>query len=197
MTDKDHTEELKQQNTENEAIEEEEVVNKTAEESDQDQSKLSVEDSAIQQEKEALENQLSELKDKYLRLHAEFDNYRKRTMKEHLELRKVAARDTMSALLPILDDFDRAKKNAEQQEDEGFRTGLGLVIKKLYNILEQKGLTAMNTEQGIDFDVELHEAITEIPAPTEEMKGKIVDTVEQGYYLNEKIIRHAKVVVGK
>lgn len=187
MMDQNHTEELQEQEVENTASEETISEEETQEE-------LSFEET-LQQEKKALENQVGELKDKYLRLHAEFDNFRKRTMKEQLELRKVAARDTMSALLPVLDDFDRAKKNAEQQEDESFHTGVGLVIKKLYSILEQKGLTTMSTEAGIDFDPELHEAVTEIPVP--DMTGKIVDTVESGYYLNEKIIRHAKVVVGK
>jgi len=153
-------------------------------------------------EKEELEleekkQELGELKDKYLRLQAEFDNFRKRTIKEKLEFMVTAAQETMSALLPVLDDFDRAKKNAEDESSkEPFSEGVMLVYDKLYKTLEQKGLKAM-TSTGEDFDPELHEAITEIPAPNEEMKGKVMDTIEKGYFLKEKIIRHAKVVVGK
>jgi len=139
----------------------------------------------------------SDLKDKFLRLAAEFDNYKKRTLKEKIELMKTAAQDTVSALLPALDDFDRAKKIADDESNtENFSEGVTLVYQKLYNILNQKGLQPMEST-GKPFDPEWHEAITEIPAPTEDMKGKVVDTIEKGYLLNEKIIRHAKVVVGK
>ncbi len=151
----------------------------------------------LELELEEKSQELGELKDKYLRLQAEFDNFRKRTMKEKLEFMVTAAQDTMSALLPVLDDFDRAKKNAEDENSaEPFSEGVMLVYNKLYKNLEQKGLKAMEST-GEDFDPELHEAITEIPAPNEEMKGKVMDTVEKGYFLKEKIIRHAKVVVGK
>lgn len=140
---------------------------------------------------------MSDLKDKFLRLVAEFDNYKKRTSKERINLRETAAKDTLSALLPVLDDFDRAKKNAEDDASaEPFSEGVMLVYNKLYNVLRQRGLERMETT-GEVFDPELHEAITEIPAPNEEMKGKIIDTIEKGYILKEKIIRHAKVVVGK
>jgi molecular chaperone GrpE len=138
---------------------------------------------------------LDEAKDKYLRLFAEFDNYKKRIMKENLELRKTAAQDTMVALLPVLDDFDRAKKNADAG-NEVFSEGVSLVYNKLYAALEAKGLKAMEST-GIAFDVEHHEAITDIPAPTEELRGMVIDTIEKGYILTDKIIRHAKVVVGK
>jgi len=142
-------------------------------------------------------HQLGELKDKYVRLLAEFENYKKRTIREKIDLMATAAQDTMSAILPVLDDFDRAKKNAEDDSNvEPFSEGVMLVYNKLYSILEQKGLQSMETN-GEDFDPELHEAITEIPAPSEEMKGKVIDTVEKGYSLKDKIIRHAKVVVGK
>jgi molecular chaperone GrpE len=146
---------------------------------------------------EALQQEYQELKEKYLRLYAEFDNYKKRTVREKLDLMKTAAQDTMAALLPVLDDFDRAKKSADEN-DKGdlFREGIGLVYQKLYNTLAQKGLQAMETD-GQPFDPELHEAFTEVPAPSEDMKGKIVDTIEKGYTLNDRIIRHAKVVVGK
>ncbi len=138
-----------------------------------------------------------DLKDKYLRLFAEFDNYKKRTIRERLDLMKSASQDMMTAILPVLDDFDRAQKNAEAQEKTGdpVLEGLLLVHTKLYGILKQKGLEDMDPS-GEDFDPELHEAITEIPAPTPAMKGKVIDTIEKGYRLNDKIIRYAKVVVG-
>jgi molecular chaperone GrpE len=108
-----------------------------------------------------------------------------------------ANKDTLSALLPVMDDFDRAKKNAEDESStEPFSEGVMMVYNKLANTLQQKGIKAMESN-GADFDPELHEAITEIPAPTEEMKGKVIDTVEKGYYLKEAILRYAKVVVGK
>jgi len=148
-------------------------------------------------ELEQKQQELGELKDKYLRLQAEFDNFRKRSMKEKLEFMMTAAQDTMTVLLPVLDDFDRAKKNAEDENStEPFSEGVMLVYNKLHKNLEQKGLKAMEST-GEDFDPELHEAITEIPAPNEDMKGKVMDTVEKGYFLKDKIIRHAKVVVGK
>lgn len=139
----------------------------------------------------------SELKDKYLRLRAEFDNFRKRTLKEKLDDRKLAKKDIMSELLPVLDDFDRAKKvSVDSKTLESVSEGMRLVHQKFLNTLIQQGLEAMETEQA-DFDPEIHEAVAEIPAPTEELKGKIVDTVEKGYKLNGIIIRHPKVVVGK
>ena len=151
----------------------------------------------VEKDSGGLKSQLDEMKDKYLRLFAEFDNYKKRTMKERIELSKTAAQDTMAALLPVLDDFDRAKKNAEDDaSSEPFSEGVNLVYTKLYAVLNQRGLAPMDTN-GETFDPELHEAITEIPAPTEDLKGKIVDTIERGYRLNDRIIRHAKVVVGK
>lgn len=138
-----------------------------------------------------------ELKDKYLRLFAEFDNFKKRTLKEKLELMKTAAQDTVSALLPVLDDFDRAKKNAEDANtQEAFSEGVLLVYNKLYSVLRQLGLEPMESNER-SFDPELHEAITEIPAPSESMKGMVIDTIEKGYFLKGKLIRHAKVVVGK
>ncbi len=143
-----------------------------------------------------LQQQLEEMKDKYMRMVAEFDNYKKRSIREKLDFMKSAAQDTLSALLPVLDDFDRAKKFAEGKENAAWDTGVDLVYQKLYTVVRNKGLEPMDAT-GEAFDPELHEAITEIPAPTEEMKGKVVDTVEKGYRLNDKIIRHAKVVVGK
>lgn len=146
---------------------------------------------------EELETEVGESKDKYLRLYAEFDNYKKRTVKERLDLINTAGRETISALLPVIDDFDRAKKSADDDSsNEVFTEGVSLVYNKLKGLLESKGVKAMEST-GEVFDPELHEAITEIPAPTEDMKGKIIDTIEKGYLLNDKIIRHAKVVVGK
>lgn len=146
---------------------------------------------------EQLESDLAELKDKYLRLFAEFDNYKKRTIKEKLDLMRTAAQDTLSSLLPVLDDFDRAKKTADDENtSETFSDGVTLVYNKLYTVLSHHGLTPMESD-GEVFDPELHEAITEVPAPSEDLKGKVIDTIEKGYYLKDKIIRHAKVVVGK
>ena len=141
------------------------------------------------------ENQ--ELRDKYLRLYAEFDNYKKRTLKEKVDLMRNASADMIKVLLPVLDDFDRAKKTADDDSsEEHFSEGVTLVYNKLYAILKNKGLTEMESNAEA-FDPDFHEAITEIPAPSDDLKGKVVDTVEKGYLLNETIIRHAKVVVGK
>ena len=151
----------------------------------------------LEQDNIELKQQVGELKDKYLRVFSDFENFRKRNMRERLELMKNAAQDTVSAILPVLDDFDRAKKSADMEgSEEQFSEGVELVYQKLYKVLEAKGLKVMESN-GEAFDAELHAAITEIPAPTEEMKGKVIDTVENGYFLNDKIIRHAKVVVGK
>jgi len=142
-------------------------------------------------------SEYQELKDKYLRLVAEFDNYRKRTLKEKVDLLGTASRDVITALLPVLDDFDRAKKSADAEgSKEVFSEGVQLVYHKLYKILEGQGLKPMESD-GVSFDPDQHEAITEIPAPTSEMKGKVVDTIEKGYLLKDRIIRYAKVVVGK
>lgn len=139
----------------------------------------------------ALKAQVEELKNKILYQQAEFENFRRRTMREKADIIATAARDTMSALLPVLDDFDRAAKN------ETFTEGVGLVYQKFQSALKSKGLKEMESPAGTTFDPDVHEAITEIPAPTEELKEKIIDTVEKGYFLNDKIIRYAKVVVGK
>ena len=143
-----------------------------------------------------LEATVSELKDKHLRLLAEFDNFKKRTMRERLELQNSASRDVMISLLPVLDDFDRAKKSADDPNtEEVFSEGVTLVYNRLYSILQNMSLKAMNST-GEPFDAEFHEAITEIPVPDENRKGKVIDTLEKGYMLHDKIIRHAKVVVG-
>jgi len=144
-----------------------------------------------------LEREKNELKDKHLRLLAEFENYKKRTVREKLDMMSNAAKDTIAGLLPVVDDFDRAKKMSDDQDtEEVFPDGVHMVYNKLHTTLKNMGLQAMDTN-GKPFDAEMHEAVTEIPAPTEEMKGKIIDTIEKGFLLNDKIIRHAKVVVGK
>jgi len=146
---------------------------------------------------EELNIQLAESKDKHLRLFAEFDNFKKRNIRERMDLINNAGRDTLSSMLPVVDDFDRAKASAEDEStEETLSEGVLMVYNKLYTVLEGKGLKKM-VSNGEVFDPELHEAITKIPAPTEEMKGKVIDTREAGFYLNDKIIRHAKVVVGE
>ncbi len=140
-----------------------------------------------------VEEERNELRDKYLRLFAEFDNYKRRTAKERIDTLKTASADVLREMLPILDDFDRAKIASGE---EGFPEGIQLIQDKLVSTMARKGLKAMESNAQ-PFDPEAHEAIAEIPAPTEEMKGKVIDTVERGYTLNDKIIRYAKVVVGK
>ena len=145
----------------------------------------------------SLQKQIEEQKDKFLRLYADFDNYKKRTAKERSELILTAGKDIMTAMLPVSDDMDRAIKYMNESEDlTTIKEGLNLVYAKFKNTLEQNGLKSIPSIGEI-FDVEKHEAITEIPAPNDEMKGKVVDEVEKGYYLNGKLIRYAKVVVGK
>lgn len=154
-------------------------------------------DSVENDEADLLREELNKMNDKYLRLLAEFDNFRRRTAKDQLELRKTASRDIMTDLLPVLDDFDRALKLIrESDQDDSVLMGFKLVFQKLSKILESKGLQVMESE-GKAFDPEMHEAITEVPAPSKKEKGKVLDTVEKGYLLNDKIIRYAKVVVGK
>lgn len=148
-------------------------------------------------ENEKLKEELKEAKDKYLRLVAEFENFRKRNAKERLEMSALAGRDVIQPLLEVLDDSERAEKQMDTINDvEVLKEGVKLVFNKLRTALQNRGLRKMDV-MNQPFDTELHEAITEIPAPSEEMKGKILDAVEPGYYLNDKIIRYAKVVVGK
>lgn len=146
---------------------------------------------------EKLQAELKEQKDKYIRLYAEFDNFRRRTAKERIELIQTAGKDVIISLLDVLDDCDRAEKQIQQSDDiNQVKEGIQLVFNKLRGTLQSKGLKAMESI-NTDFDVEKHEAITEIPAPTESLKGKVIDEVQKGYYLNDKLIRFAKVVVGK
>jgi molecular chaperone GrpE len=140
--------------------------------------------------------ELAELKDKYLRLAAEFDNYKRRTTKERADLFKSANQELMVALLPVLDDFERARNATATADADAVRESIDIIQTKLNKTLQQKGLTPMDAKGGA-FDADLHEAITQIPAPSEDLKGKIVDEVEKGYYLGDKVIRHAKVVLGQ
>jgi molecular chaperone GrpE len=145
----------------------------------------------------SLKAQIEEQKDKYLRLFADFDNFKKRNAKERLELIQTAGKDVITGLLPVLDDFERALKATENMtEIAAAKEGMTLIHNKLYSYLNQKGLKPIQAI-GETFDVEKHEALTEIPSPTPDMQGKVVDEIEKGYYLNDKIIRFAKVVVGK
>ena len=140
---------------------------------------------------------VEEQKDKYLRLSAEFDNYRKRTLKEKAELIKNGGEKTLTAILPVLDDFERALKNMEASEEtKAMKEGVELIFSKFQKILSQEGLQKIETE-GQAFDTDFHEAIALIPAPSEDLKGKILDCVQTGYMLNEKVIRHAKVAVAQ
>ena len=148
------------------------------------------------EEIEKVKAELAEAKDKHIRLIAEFENYKRRTAKERTELSQTAGKDIIQSLLVVLDDMGRAEKQIENTADiAAIKEGLALVFNKLRSILQQRGLKAMDAVNE-EFNADLHEAITEIPAPTEKMKGKVIDVVEPGYYLNEKLIRYAKVVVG-
>ena len=145
---------------------------------------------------EAAETKIAELKDKYLRQAAEFDNYRKRTIKEKADLILNGAEKTITAILPILDDMERALKNMEKAEDvAAVKQGVDLIFQKFIKILGEQGVKKIETENA-DFNTDLHEAIAQVPAPSDEMKGKVIDCVKNGYTLNEKVIRHAQVAVG-
>ena len=160
------------------------------------QAELTVEEQLANMLAEA-QQMVAEERDKYLRLSAEFDNYRKRTLKEKAELIKNGAEKTLTAILPVLDDFERALKNLETTEEtKAMKEGVELIFNKFQKILGQEGLQKIETE-GQAFDVDFHEAIALIPAPSEELKGKILDCVQTGYMLNDKVIRHAKVAVAQ
>lgn len=147
---------------------------------------------------EQLQDQLVAEKDKFMRLFAEFENYKKRTSKERMELFKTASQDVMVSMLPVLDDFERALLHIEDdKEAEELRKGVLLIYNKLVNTLEQKGLTKIEVRPGDTFNADHHEAVTQIPAPTDDLKGKIIDILEPGYKLGEKVIRFPKVVIGQ
>ena len=141
--------------------------------------------------------ELAEMKDKYIRLMAEFENFRRRTAKERIDLSKTATQDVMGSLLPVLDDMERARQSIETAKDStAVLEGLELVFHKLKNVTQQKGLQPIEINVGDSFDSDLHEAVTQVPAPSDELKGKIIDVIEKGYTLNDKVIRFAKVIIG-
>lgn len=181
---KDQNEELKEESIQEEKDEQ------TSEEMTSDENEESV------AEEPDVHAELSEAKDKYLRLYSEFENFRRRTAKEKIELISTANKDLIVDLLPVLDDFERAMKSLDGNEEKAAKEGLELISNKFRKTLDQKGLKAIEVGAGDDFDEELHEAITQIPAPSEDLAGKIVDVVEKGYQLGDKVIRFAKVVTG-
>jgi molecular chaperone GrpE len=144
-----------------------------------------------------LEDQLKEEKDKFLRLFAEFENYKRRTAKERIELFSTASEEVMISLLPILDDFDRASVEIEKDQENETLKGVLLIKNKLFDSLKSKGLSLVDVKKGDEFNADDHEAVTQIPAPSKDMVGKIIDIIEKGYKLGEKVIRYPKVVIGK
>ena len=144
-----------------------------------------------------LEDQVKEEKDKFLRLFAEFENYKRRTAKERIELFSTASEEVMISLLPILDDFDRASAEIEKDKDNEIFKGVLLIKNKLFDSLKSKGLALIEVNKGDEFNADDHEAVTQIPAPSKKMEGKIIDVIEKGYMLGEKVIRYPKVVIGK
>ena len=179
---------------EKEILEKNDTINETLE-NNTDENAASTTGAEVS-EVEKLTAELSEQKDKYLRLMAEFDNFRRRTAKERLELIQTAGKDIVVSLLDVLDDCDRAEKQLQSNADIAVqKEGIQLVFNKIRSTLHGKGVKAMESIHT-EFDAEKHEAITEIPAPTEKLKGKVLDEVMKGYYLNDKIVRFAKVVVG-
>jgi molecular chaperone GrpE len=168
------------------ASEEEETVEETAEEEQEEEIK-----------EPTTEEKLAELQDRYLRLSAEFDNFRKRTLKEKIDLQKSANESLLGALLPVADDFDRAMQSVEEAKDiEAVKEGMRLISGKFQGFLNQQGVKEIEAVNKA-FDTDLHEAITKVPVPSKKLKGKVVDVVQKGYYLNEKVLRFSKVVIGE
>ncbi|WP_282161305.1 nucleotide exchange factor GrpE [Ulvibacterium marinum] len=168
--------------------------NISAEENGQDQ-EINSEKNALTEE-EILREDLAKEKDKFLRLFAEFENYKKRTSKERMDLFKTAGQEVIVSLLPVIDDFDRALKELAKSDDTEMFKGVELISAKLRETLKSKGLEEVAVEQGDTFDAEVHDAITQIAAPNKKLKGKIIDVIEKGYKLGDRIIRHPKVVYG-
>lgn len=179
-----------------EDIENPEGLNAIIDENNQEQSGQTVEVENAPSAEDMLKEELSLANDKYLRLYAEFDNFRRRTIKEREDARKMEGKDLIVSLLPVLDDFERALRSMEGATDIApVKQGVELIQNKLKNTMAQKGLKEMESI-GNPFDPELHEAITNIPATSEEWKGKVMDEMEKGYFLNDKVVRFAKVIVG-
>ena len=155
------------------------------------------ENQEVAKEEPTAEELIQAEKDKYLRLFAEFENYKKRTTRERIELFKTAGQELMTSMLPIMDDFDRGLAEIKKAKDKELLKGMQLINDKLKKTLEQKGLTLMEVKAGDAFDADIHEAITQIPAPSDKLKGKVIDCIESGYKLGDKIIRYPKVVIGQ
>lgn len=180
--------------TKKEEMENEEVLDQDANSTNEENA---VEENELS-DFEKKEQEVKDLNDKYLRLYSEFDNFRRRTQKEKLELYKTAGEDIFKSLLPVMDDFERAKKSMEESQDyKSLKEGVDLIYNKLHSVFKANGAEPMESPIGKDFDSEIHEAITQIPAPDKKLKGKVVDEIEKGYTLKEKVIRYAKVVVGQ
>lgn len=194
-------------NKENESVKDqveetlEDAIDEVETEKDQATKDAEKEETATNEEQvsevDKLKAEVEKEKDKFLRLFAEFENYKRRTSKERLDLFKTAGREVMEAMLPVLDDFDRALVEISKTKEKDLLEGVELISNKLRETLKAKGLTPMNVKKGDTFDADLHEAVTQIPAPEKKLKGKIVDVVESGYTLGDRIIRYPKVVTGK
>lgn len=189
MSEKDKTEEL------------EDIIDDTLNEDHPNKEEQTTADTAVEEEgelntEEKLQEELGKEKDKFLRLFAEFENYKKRTSKERIDLFKTAGQEVIVSLLPVIDDFDRAMKELAKSEDKEMFKGVELIRNKFKETLKNKGLQEVEAKQGDAFDAEIHDAITQVPAPSKKLKGKIIDVIEKGYKLGDKVIRHPKVVVG-
>lgn len=182
--------------TDRQEVKEQEEKTEVEEESRQEQECKEAKEDA-RDEIELLKRQLEDLNDKHLRLIAEYDNFRKRTLREKMELSKSAGEGLLLGLLPVIDDFDRARAHLGTASDlDAVKEGIDLIYNKFKEFLKQQGVTEIETEEQ-EFDSELHEAVTKIPAPSEDKKGKIIDCIQKGYKLNDKVIRYPKVVVGE
>ena len=185
------------ENINEEELKAQDAQDETCEETTEKEEEVALtEEEKLAQELEKANAEIEDQKDKYLRLSAEFDNYRKRTMKEKAELILNGGEKSISSILPIVDDFERALKNMETATDvAAVKEGVDLIFQKFVKILGEQGVKKIETENA-DFNTDLHEAIAQVPAPSDEMKGKIIDCVKTGYTLNEKVIRHSQVAVG-
>jgi molecular chaperone GrpE len=189
MAEKENLE--KDEMTNNQATSEEQMEETKAQENKAEETKEEI------SQEEKLRREVEELKDKHLRLYSEFENYRRRTSKERLDLIKTASEDVLADIIPVVDDFERAIKASQSEESVATVTeGNLLIYNKLLKILGNKGLKPMEDLIGKDFDADTQEAITQIPAPSDELKGKVIDVVEKGYTLGDKVVRYAKVVIG-
>jgi molecular chaperone GrpE len=190
MSDKDNKKEQDQEELQNNADNAEATEQELNQEIESEANENGTQEDGVAAE-------LAEMKDKYVRLMAEFENFRRRTAKERIDLAKTANQDLMGDLLPVIDDMERARRSMEETKDvDAMLQGLELVFHKLKHVTQQKGLKPMDLGAGDSFDADMHEAVTQIPAPSEELKGKIVDVLEKGYTLNDKVIRFAKVIIG-